>query len=57
VATPLAWDELDGLAGAAAYGVANLDRRLAALARDPWEGFFDLRQRLSRAVRRRLGAG
>lgn len=57
VATPLAWDELDGLAGAAAYTVANLRQRLAALARDPWDGFFDLRQRLTREVRRRLGAG
>jgi bifunctional non-homologous end joining protein LigD len=57
VATPLAWDELAGLESAAAYTVANLGQRLGGLARDPWEGFFDLRQRLTRAVRRRLGAG
>lgn len=55
VATPLAWDEIDGLDSAAAYTVANLRPRLAALAADPWEGFFRRRQSLTREIRRRLG--
>lgn len=57
VATPLAWDELGSLENAAAYTVANLRRRLAALDRDPWHGFFDLRQSLTRQMRERAGSG
>jgi bifunctional non-homologous end joining protein LigD len=46
VSTPLAWDELADVKSAAAFTVANLRSRLAHLGRDPWEGFFDLRQSL-----------
>lgn len=53
VATPLAWKELDGLHSAAAYSVGNFAARIARVHRkDPWAGFFKLRQSLTaRAVR------
>lgn len=55
VSTPLAWDELSGLESSSQFTVATLPKRLAGLSRDPWEGFFDLRQsitpRASRAAR------
>lgn len=55
VATPVGWDELATLAGAAAYTVANLRPRLAALPEDPWAGFFTLRQSITRPMERTLG--
>lgn len=55
VAAPLRWEELDGLAGADLYTVANLRRRLAALRSDPWEGFFQQRQGVSAKAMRQLG--
>ena len=46
VSTPLAWDELsEGLRGDH-FTVDNLRQRLDFLKRDPWEGFFKLRQRI-----------
>jgi bifunctional non-homologous end joining protein LigD len=48
VSTPLAWDELsEGLRGDH-FTIANLRERLDFVKRDPWEGFFALRQRLAR---------
>jgi len=55
VATPIAWDELATLESPAAYTVANLRPRLAALATDPWGGFFTLRQSITREMEDRLG--
>jgi bifunctional non-homologous end joining protein LigD len=53
VSTPLAWDELADVQSAAAFTVDNLRSRLAHLGRDPWEGFFDVRQSLPRPKPRR----
>lgn len=57
VATPLGWDELAGDVRSDTYTVANLPRRLTALAADPWEGFFGLRQSITRGTRKELGIG
>lgn len=46
VSTPLAWDELSDSLRSDHFTVANLRNRLKFLARDPWEGFFNLRQRI-----------
>jgi bifunctional non-homologous end joining protein LigD len=46
ISTPIRWDELSALSGPEAYTLATLPKRLAALKRDPWKGFFDLRQSL-----------
>lgn len=56
VAVPLRWEELGKLNSPAKYAVANTPRRLAQIRRDPWEGFFDLGQRLTKAAARELGA-
>ncbi|HJK89424.1 MAG TPA: non-homologous end-joining DNA ligase [Polyangiaceae bacterium LLY-WYZ-15_(1-7)] len=52
VALPLRWDEL---ARAHAYDVRAAARRLATLKGDPWEGFFEARQSITKAARRELG--
>jgi bifunctional non-homologous end joining protein LigD len=46
VAAPLTWDELGRVKNADAYTIANMPRRLASLKRDPWQGYFTLRQRI-----------
>ncbi len=46
VATPVAWGELTPRLTPDRYTVSNLPRRLAALRRDPWAGFFDVQQSL-----------
>ncbi len=55
VACPLAWDELDGLEAAAPYTMETLPKRLKALKRDPWEGFFKTRQSITAKARKALG--
>jgi bifunctional non-homologous end joining protein LigD len=46
VSTPLGWHELSSGLRSDHFTVANLRNRLAFLGRDPWEGFFSLRQRI-----------
>jgi bifunctional non-homologous end joining protein LigD len=51
VSTPLSWDEL-GRIRSDYFSVRNLPARLRALRRDPWEGFFEVRQTITDAMRR-----
>lgn len=46
VAVPVRWDELSKLDSAAHYTVANLNRRLGVMKKDPWSDFHKKRQRL-----------
>lgn len=39
VSMPVAWEELDGISGAAQFTLDNAPARLAHLAADPWGGF------------------
>jgi len=55
ISTPLTWDELARLDGPASHTVRTLPRRLARLSRDPWEGFFELRQAVRPAALRAVG--
>lgn len=56
VATPLRWDELGGLRRSDQYTVANIPSRLASLDGDPWEGFFESRQVLTRRMKETVAA-
>ena len=55
VSAPLRWDELSPDVGPAEHTVDTLPLRLAELKKDPWEGFFDLRQSITRSMHRELG--
>jgi bifunctional non-homologous end joining protein LigD len=57
VSTPLAWDELGPDVRGAHFHVANLPTRLAHLDRDPWSGFFKIKQRLPSSDARASGKG
>ncbi len=54
VATPLAWSELTARVKPNGFTVANVPKRLAKLKSDPWEGLFEVRQSLTRAMRESL---
>ena len=54
VSTPIDWDEISEGLKADHYTVDNIGHRLRFLKRDPWEGFFRIRQRVpAQAVRKR----
>jgi bifunctional non-homologous end joining protein LigD len=57
VSTPLRWDELTGRLKPDRYTVRNLQRRLARLESDPWEGYHEVRQKLTAAMDRSVGVG
>lgn len=50
VSTPLTWEELSSRIPSNHYTVQNLPRRLAGLARDPWEALASTRQSLAKAI-------
>ncbi|RIJ20493.1 DNA ligase D [Henriciella barbarensis] len=50
VATPVRWDELSGISSGHDYTLSNIRRRLSSLNSDPWEGYDDVRQSISKSV-------
>jgi bifunctional non-homologous end joining protein LigD len=54
VATPIRWDELNADLAPDYYTTSNVPKRLASLASDPWEGFFDVRQSITKAMARQV---
>ena len=46
VSTPLDWEELTKAITADHFNIDNLRQRLAFLKRDPWHGYFEIKQRL-----------
>ncbi|MBN3749378.1 DNA ligase D [Burkholderia sp. Se-20373] len=56
VSVPLDWDEVPDTTGGAQWTIDTLRERLDALKRDPWEGYAHARQRITAAMRARLGA-
>lgn len=54
VATPITWEEV-ARAAPARWSVATLPKRLAALDRDPWAGYFELEQAITPAALAALG--
>ncbi len=55
VSCPLRWDELSGLEGPKAYDISNVPQRLEQLQSDPWDGFFEVRQSITRAAMKAFG--
>ncbi|WP_175975234.1 DNA ligase D [Burkholderia sp. BCC1047] len=56
VSVPLDWDEVPDTTGGAQWTIDTLHERLDTLKRDPWEGYASTRQRITAAMRARLGA-
>jgi bifunctional non-homologous end joining protein LigD len=55
VSTPLDWDDLDPRVPADHYTVKTLPKRLESLSADPWAAYWKTRQRITAAVKKRLG--
>jgi bifunctional non-homologous end joining protein LigD len=55
VSAPLSWQEVEAGVRSNSFSTATLPDRLAALEADPWAGFFEMKQQVSAAVRRKLG--
>lgn len=55
VSVPLSWGELSARPRSDRYTVLTIERRLARLARDPWDEYWTLRQRFGRATLAALG--
>lgn len=55
VSVPIGWDEAPATTGAAQWTIDTLHARLARLARDPWDGYRDVRRRVTAQMRSRLG--
>ncbi len=54
VATPLAWEEFTPALDRGPFTVEGIPGRLAALRRDPWDGFFTLEQTLTATALRAM---
>jgi bifunctional non-homologous end joining protein LigD len=50
VSVPLSWSELTPRLDPASFTVETVPARLKRLARDPWTGYFEARQRLSKSA-------
>jgi len=55
VSTLLRWDEVKGEIDPAGWTIANIEKRLAKV-RDPWKGFDSIRQSLTGAILKKVGA-
>lgn len=55
VAVPLLWDEVKAELRPEQYTVTTVPARLKARRRDPWSGFTDARQTITKKMRRELG--
>jgi bifunctional non-homologous end joining protein LigD len=55
VSTPLDWEELDSDVRGNTYTVETLPRRLENLTADPWQGFNEVRQWITPAIRKQVG--
>jgi bifunctional non-homologous end joining protein LigD len=55
VSVPVTWDELRRGVDPKAFTVASVPKRLAALRKDPWDGYSSLRQGITARARKALG--
>jgi len=56
VATPLAWKEVTRDVRPERFDIRTVLERIASLGRDPWKGFFDVRQSIPLSAFKRAGA-
>ena len=49
---PITWEELTESLRPDQYTLANIDERLKRLKKDPWAGYFEVRQRLTASARK-----
>jgi len=50
VSTPVSWDEIDADIRGAHFNLRNVPERVAKQRKDPWKGYWDARQVLTKAI-------
>ena len=56
VSAPITWAEAEGVAGANIFTVATMPERARQVG-DPWEGYFETKQSITKAMMKAVGAG
>ena len=56
VATPIAWEELGVDVRRDHFNVKNVPERLAKMKNDPWADFFEVKQAITKAMLKKVGA-
>jgi bifunctional non-homologous end joining protein LigD len=56
VSTPVAWDEIDEEVRGTHFSIHNVPDRLVRLRQDPWRGYWDCTQALTKAAQSALAA-
>ena len=54
VATPLSWGELSASLRPGQFNVRTVPERLRTIKHDPWKGFFDIRQAITKAMQTQI---
>jgi bifunctional non-homologous end joining protein LigD len=55
VSAPIEWEELAGGVRSDSFNIRNMPARIKDLKRDPWEGFFGIRQSITNTAKKKLG--
>lgn len=56
VATPIGWDELAKDIRREHFNIGNVVQRLDTMKKDPWAGFFEVKQSVTKALMKKVGA-
>jgi bifunctional non-homologous end joining protein LigD len=56
VATPIAWEELATEVREDYFNIRNVPDRLKTMKKDPWADFFDVKQSITKAMMKKVGA-
>jgi bifunctional non-homologous end joining protein LigD len=56
VATPIAWEELATEVRQDHFNIRNVPERLKTMKKDPWADFFDVKQSITKAMMKKVGA-
>ena len=56
VAMPIAWEELTSDIRREHFNLRNVPERLARMKKDPWRDFFDVKQSVTKALMKKVGA-
>lgn len=54
IAAPLSWDEI-GAVRSDTFNIGNIRERLSGLRKDPWAGYFEVRQKITKEMMERVG--
>jgi bifunctional non-homologous end joining protein LigD len=55
ISTPVSWDELTPDLKADFCNILNIRRRLESLDKDPWAGYFSVRQQITGEMKKKVG--